>query len=254
MDNLKHKQPQGANIVDSDREQPFIDEIIDLEEFAKAGKVPPVRCRGYRIRIGKLAYTVTRSMITGRELLKLADKIPPERFRIDQKFRGGQTKHIGLDEEVNLALPGVERFLVLPLDQTEGYSSRRQFRLPEVDEEYLNARGLSWETVAEGGCQRLILYSFPLPPGYNRSSVDLNLQIQPGYPDTQLDMVYFYPALVRSDRRAIKAIADDQFDGKVWQRWSRHRTADNPWIPAVDYIGTHLGLVEHWLERELSKG
>jgi len=151
-------------------------------------------------------------------------------------------------------LPGVERFLVLPLDQTEGYSSRRQFRLPEADEEYLNALDLPWETVVESGSQRVLVYGFPLPPGYNRSSVDLNLRIQPGYPDAQLDMVYFYPALVRSDGRAIEAIADDRFDGKVWQRWSRHRTAENPWIPGVDYIGTHLGLVEHWLARELTKG
>lgn len=254
MDNLKHKQLQDANMVNLDQGQPFVDEIIDLEEFAKAGKVPPVRCRGYRIRIGKQTYTVTRSIMTGRELLKLADKTPPERFRIDQKFQGGKTQHIGLDEEVNLALPGVECFLTLPLDQTEGYSSRQQFRLPEADEEYLNVRGLPWETVAEGGCQRVILYSLLLPSGYNCNSVDMNLRIQPGYPDTQLDMVYFYPALVRSDGRVIKAITEERFDGKVWQRWSRHRTAANPWIPGVDYIGTHLGLVEHWLEQELSRG
>jgi len=96
-------------MVNVKQEHPFVDEIIDLEEFAKSGKVPPTRCRGYRVRIGKQSYTVTRSMMTGRELLELADKTPPERFRIDQKLHGGQTKRIELDETVNLAAPGVER-------------------------------------------------------------------------------------------------------------------------------------------------
>lgn len=241
-------------MVKVDDEQLFVDEIIDLEEFAKAGKVPPTRCRGYRIRIGKQFYTVTRSTMTGRELLMLAEKIPPERFRIDQKFRGGQTKRVGLDETVNLATPGVERFQTLPLDQTEGYAARRQFRLPEIDEEHLNSRGLSWETVTEAGSQRVIVYGFPVPSGYNVRTVDLNLRIEVGYPDTQLDMVYFHPALERATGQAIAAVASDAFDGKVWQRWSRHRTGANPWVPGEDYIGTHLGLVECWLEREVEPG
>lgn len=239
-------------MIKVDGEQPFVDEIIDLEEFAKSGKIPPTQCRGYRIRIGKQFYTVTRSMMTGRELLELASKTPPERFRIDQKFRGGETKRVGLEETVNLATPGVERFQTLPLDQTEGYTARRQFRLPEVDEEYLNASGLLWETVVEPSNRRVILYNFPVPDGYNVRTVDLNLRIETGYPDTQLDMVYFYPALVSSNGQAIAAIRNDTFDSKIWQRWSRHRTPANPWMPGEDYIGTHLGLVEHWLERELN--
>lgn len=239
-------------MVKVDNEQLFVDEIIDLEEFAKSGKVPPTRCRGYRIRIGKQFYTVTRSTMTGRDLLELAEKTPPERFRVDQKFRGGQTKRVGLDETVNLATPGVERFQTLPLDQTEGYAARRHFRLPKLDEEHLNARGLPWETVSESGNQRVIVYGFPVPSGYNFRTVDLNLLIGVGYPDTQLDMVYFCPALERSTGQTIAATSNNTFDGKIWQQWSRHRTAANPWLPGEDDIGTHLGLVEHWLEREVS--
>lgn len=131
---------------------------------------------------------------------------------------------------------------------------RRQFRLPEADEEYLNVRGFSWETVVENRIQRAVVYGFPVPPGYNHSTVDLNVQISPGYPDTQIDMVYFHPPLVRTDGRAIKAVTTDQFDGKQWQRWSRHRTGANPWRPGIDTLETHLILVEHWLETELTKG
>lgn len=131
---------------------------------------------------------------------------------------------------------------------------RRQFRLPEADEEYLSVRGFSWEAVVENRIQRVVVYGFPVPPGYNHSTVDLNVLISPGYPDTQIDMVYFHPLLVRTDGRAIKAVTTDQFDGRQWQRWSRHRTGTNPWRPGVDSLGTHLILIEHWLEKELTKG
>lgn len=131
---------------------------------------------------------------------------------------------------------------------------RQQFHLPSDDEEYLNARSLSWETVISNRVQRVIVYDFPVPPGYDRNNVDLNLRIQTGYPDTQIDMVYFHPPLARSDGRPIKAVSTEQFDGKQWQQWSRHRSAANPWRPGIDCIATHLSLVEEWLKKELTTG
>ena len=38
----------------------------------------------------------------------------------DQKFRGGAVHPVGLDETVVFTTPGIERFMTLPLDQTEG--------------------------------------------------------------------------------------------------------------------------------------
>jgi hypothetical protein len=66
-------------------------------------------------------------------------------------------------------------------------------------------------------------------------------------------MAYFYPALARANGRPIPATTTDTFDGKVWQRWSRHRTSANPWRPGIDNLATHFGLIEHWLTRELQK-
>jgi hypothetical protein len=42
-------------------------------------------------------------------------------------------------------------------------------------------------------------------------------------------------------------------DGKSFQRWSRHRTAENPWRIGRDNLGTHIILVEDWLAREFEK-
>src|SRR5438045_2584508 len=106
---------------------------------------------------------------------------------------------------------------------------RRQFSLPAEDIHWLETTGLKYELVTEGGIPRVILYDFPVPAGYNVSSVAVNLRIEAGYPDAQIDMAYFHPPLARQDGHAIACVCDDPFDGKTWQRWSRHRTGANPW-------------------------
>lgn len=131
---------------------------------------------------------------------------------------------------------------------------RRQFLLPEADGEHLEAHGLQWETIVEPGWRWLLVYGFPVPDGYSVSSVTAAVSISPGYPDAPLDMAYFYPALSRTDGRAIGALSPQMIDGKTFQRWSRHRTGLNPWRPGVDDLSTHLALVRHWLEREFTKG
>ncbi|MBL8202580.1 MAG: hypothetical protein JNM09_00020 [Blastocatellia bacterium] len=131
---------------------------------------------------------------------------------------------------------------------------RQQFLLPEADREFLHASGMVWETIVEGGSQWLLLHAFNLPPGYNQQQVTVALQILPGYPDVQLDMVWFSPALHRLDGRPIGALSGQDIDGKPYQRWSRHRTPQNPWRPGDDDLSTHLLLVTHWLERELLRG
>lgn len=131
---------------------------------------------------------------------------------------------------------------------------RRQFLLPEADAEHLGSYELQWETIVEPGWQWLLVHGFPVTDGYNVSSVTAAVSVSPGYPDAPLDMVYFYPALARSDGRAIGALSAQAIDGKIFQRWSRHRTALNPWRPGVDDLAAHLALVRHWLEREFKKG
>ncbi|MCK5099952.1 MAG: hypothetical protein KAR45_17715 [Desulfobacteraceae bacterium] len=130
---------------------------------------------------------------------------------------------------------------------------RRQFELTGEDGRFLQGQPLEWEAVTENNIKRIILHDFPVPDGYNIKKVELNIRVEPTYPDTQLDMVYFLPKLSRRDGKSIKATADDQFDGKIWQRWSRHRTNQNPWRPGVDNLETHLILVTEWLRLELKK-
>ncbi len=131
---------------------------------------------------------------------------------------------------------------------------REHFQLPEHDRRALNAMGKEWETIHDGGGQWLLLSAFPIPLGYNVNTATVALMISPGYPDSQLDMAWFFPALVKNDGKAIGATSEQIIDGKPFQRWSRHRTAQNPWRPGEDGLASHLLLVNEWLERELNKG
>lgn len=130
---------------------------------------------------------------------------------------------------------------------------RRDFRLPESDEQHLNGRGLPWETVVDGNQRWLFVHDWPLPDGYNHSTVTAAILIPTAYPDAALDMAYFRPHLQRRDGRQIPNLADHRVAGDSWQRWSRHYSSANPWRIGDDDICSHLTLVEHWLRKEFTR-
>lgn len=128
---------------------------------------------------------------------------------------------------------------------------RRAFQLPEEDVEGLDARGFRWETIIDGRSRWLLIADYRLPHGYNHAIAELGLRIPPSYPDDQIDMVYFSPALALISGKSIRQLSSIQIDGKPYQQWSRHRTPQNPWRPGLDCICTHLLQVDTWLTREL---
>lgn len=229
-------------------------EELDLEEFSKVHGGKPPKARRYRIRIDREKYTVEVPEMTGRQILELAKKLPPENWLLNQKLKGGHVKAIGLTEIVDFRTPGIERFMTLPKDQSEGLSElRRQFQLPEADVEGLEAAGFRWETIGVGGGW-LLVHGYELPTGYNVDRASVAIQIPGGYPTTPLDMVFFNPILSRRDGRPIPAAqAIMQIDGAGWQRWSRHYSPAHPWLPGEYNVLTHLALARHWLEREFSR-
>ncbi|MBI5912416.1 MAG: hypothetical protein HY848_21000 [Betaproteobacteria bacterium] len=167
---------------------------------------------------------------------------------------GGQPQRIELDQSVDFTTPGIERFKTLPVDSTDGLAKpRRDFRLPESDEVFLESLGLRWEAVIDEGVKWVIVYGYPLPQGYNVSTVDLALRIAPDYPTAQIDMASFCPALVRADGKGINGLSGHVLDVRNFQQWSRHRTAQNPWRPGEDDLQSHVLLVEHWLHHELTR-
>lgn len=127
---------------------------------------------------------------------------------------------------------------------------RRNFALPEEDLDYLDGTGLQWETIIEGAHRWLLIHDYPVKEGYNVEKTIAALRIDQGYPNSQIDMVYFFPAISRKDGKPIGALANQSLDKKNFQRWSRHRSRQNPWRPGIDNLETHLILVNYWMDRE----
>jgi plasmid stabilization system protein ParE len=112
------EETQDASVAAAIREE-ILDEIADLEEYARQGKQPP-HCRGYRIRVNGQRFEVFNPKPTGREILTLAGFTPPEEYTLRVKLTGQKPERVELDEHVDLRRPGVEKFKVLPRDQNEG--------------------------------------------------------------------------------------------------------------------------------------
>jgi len=230
-----------------------IEDVADLEELAKAGRKVH-EAKTYRIKIDKDKYDVEVPEMTVRDILLLAGKEPVDQFALYQKPKGGKPVKLNLNDTVDFRAPGIERFTTLPLDQREGEAQRKNFILPDEDMEFLESLGKVYEFAAVGEDRRVIIYGVEIPDGYNVKIADVHFRIGTGYPDQQIDMAYFFPALSRADGGFINALTPQVFDGKTWQQWSRHRTTENPWRPGVDNLATHYATTIEWLLRELKGG
>jgi hypothetical protein len=249
---LKHSDHAGAHPATIEI---IVIEIVELEEHAKHHGTHAPHAKHYAFRVDKERIVVDVPKIDGQHILAKVGKTP-DKFKLYQHKRGHQPILIEPHHVVDLQEPGVERFTTMPKDTTEGREAlclRQDFRLPAADEEYLNGLGLRWEAIRDGASQWLLIHDWKLPAGYNFETCTLALLIPPNYSDSQIDMVYFQQHLSRRDGRVIGALSNEQIAGATWQRWSRHRTNQNPWRIGVDDIASHLSLVQDWLSREFAK-
>ena len=82
---------------------------------------------------------------------------------------------------------------------------RRHFDLPADDQRFLDEYGLPWETLVDGP-QWVLVHDFPTVAGYNHARATAAIRLETGYPNTELNMVYFFPGLARTDGKAIGTI------------------------------------------------
>jgi hypothetical protein len=229
-------------------------EEVEIEVYALRGEAVP-RARRYKIRIDKTHYIVETPHPTGLQLLAKAGKTP-EHWLLYQIFRGRQPEPVEPSAHVDLTKPGVERFTTVQKDPTEGLvtSPRREFSLSSGDKEFLDQLGKRWELIMDGQTLTVLVHDWEIPDGYNVSYALLALRLPTGYPDTQIDMVYFLPHLVRQDGKPVANLSDASVCELPFQQWSRHRTSERPWRLGEDDLSTHLSLVDDWLRREFRKG
>lgn len=94
-------------------------DVIDIEQYSKEGKVVPPG-KKYQIIVDREKITVDKECMTGRDILTKAGKLPVERFQLNQRFKGGKVVKVAYDKTVCFTEPGIEKFMTIPLDQTEG--------------------------------------------------------------------------------------------------------------------------------------
>lgn len=92
---------------------------IDVEQYAKDGKHIPSGVI-YIITVDRHKFKVKVDCLTGKEILILAGKIPHERFQLNQRFTSGKVVKVGYEQKVCFTDFGIEKFMTIPLDQTEG--------------------------------------------------------------------------------------------------------------------------------------
>jgi hypothetical protein len=236
-------------------------EVVDIEVFAKENKRPP-KAKKYRFRIDRDYFTVETRIVTGQQLFELAKKSPAE-YRMHQKLHGGQMKEVRVQDQIDLGEPGIERFTTMKLTEGDGEQPtatlapapaggpppRRQFRLPEEDEAYLNSLNLRWDAIQTPQGRWILVHDHPLPVGYVTKTTTVAIRIDGGYPPGALDMANFFPPLARADGKALIKVSMVRIDDADYQQWSRHYT----WRDDVDTLATHHLHVTNWLEAELKR-
>jgi hypothetical protein len=121
--------------------------------------------------------------------------------------------------------------------------------LPVTDIACLTERGIEYSVSMEANMTCVVIPGYRLPVGYDRSTSDLLLRLQAGFPDVPPDMWWFSPAIRRSNGGVIQATdVIERHLGKDWQRWSRHFNAGQ-WRSGVDSLESFLALIRKELER-----
>ena len=120
--------------------------------------------------------------------------------------------------------------------------------LRERDLEFLEASGLTYATVIEGGFVNLVVEKFPSTPGLSPDTFDLLLRLPFGFPDAAPDMFWVAPNLSSTDGVPIPGTESiETYIGRQWQRWSRHIAQQ--WRPGIDNLETFFGYVRRCLRQ-----
>lgn len=224
-----------AILPNGDFEDIRLDESYDLRGRG-AEKVLVARTdRVFKFKIDDKDLEWPRACISGFVLRKLADL--PENYNLWQEIPGQQDRKIADSDVINLDAKGVERFISLIDQTTEGDT------LPSFDQTFLVDHGYQFDIVQQGRETGIILKSLDLPEGkFNVETADILVLLPAGYPDCAPDMFYASPHLTLPCGQVPKACTvQHTYAGRVWQRWSRH---NNAWRPGIDGLRTMVARIK----------
>ena len=221
-----------------------LDETYDLRAHGAERFVIFQTDRAFKFTIDDRQLEWGKPSISGRVLKALAG-VPTDTYDVYLEVRGGGQDVLVRDSDlIDLGKAGIERFITLIRDTTEGLVA-----LPESDQRYLDSHGIVAEVVRDGPHIGVVLKQVPLPTGkFDHPTADVLVILPPGYPDVAPDMFFCDPwlRLVPAGRYPNCADQPHVFLGRRWQRWSRHNSS---WRPGIDGLHTMIKRIEHALEK-----
>jgi hypothetical protein len=215
------------------------------------------RRRTWKLNVQGVLLDVHEPTIVVRQAIKDAGFDPRKNWIIVLRIHGQPKQQVGLDYVIDLRTPGIEKLRLTPREVNNGEAAarpRRDFAVLAVDERFLDGSGLWWETVIDQKRRWLLIYDYPVPPGFTAERTLLALEIPLTYPSAQIDMFYTRPPLALKSGRAIdRTQVSAAILGLSFNGWSRHRGAQSPWNPESDNVATHLALVESAMMKEVGE-
>jgi hypothetical protein len=225
-----------AMLPNGDFEDIRLDESFDLRGRGVEKVLVARSDRSFKFKIDDADLEWPRACISGFVLRKLA-KLPAN-YNLWQEIPGQHDRKISDTDVINLGEPGVERFVSLIDQTTEGDA------LPSKDQVFLSGQGYDFDVVVESGNTGIVLKSVMLPAGkFCCETADVLILLPKGYPDCPPDMFYVSPKLTLAGTGQVPkaCTVEHRFGGRVWQRWSRH---NNAWRPGVDGLRTMVARVQ----------
>ena len=213
--------------------------------------------QNWKLNVQGVLITFNQPLVLASEALLSAGFNPDQGWILILKVKGEPKKSIGMNDQIDLRKPGIEKLRLTPAEINNGEGaipSPLAFALLEKDSVYLNAIGAKWETTIDAGRRWLIIQDYNLPSGYNHVSVNVAIEIPTTYPDAALDMFYVYPALTLANGGGIAQTQSTVcIYGTVYQRWSRHLNGVTKWNPLTHSVLTHMAVIEESLLREVGE-
>lgn len=208
--------------------------------------------KGWKLNVHGVVVEFGTQTVIVRDALVKAGFDPSKPWQIFLKVAGQPKSEVGIDQEIDLSMPGIEKLRLMPqaVDNGEALAPRRAFSLLAEDVEYLDRLGLGWETVVEEQRRWLLVHDYPLPPGFTVGTSDIALEIPPTYPQAQIYGFFAFPPLALANARVIPSTQlSGVINGKPFVGWSRYRPGQ-PWDPDTDNVVTQFALVEASLLKE----
>lgn len=192
--------------------------------------------RSFNFTIEQRQMSWGKNLISGKALRNFAGV--DARYTIYLEVRGGHDRPIADTDLVDLSGKGIERFITVVRETTEGLGA-----LPSADRQFVEDHGLTYEVIGDAASSGVVIKNYPLPPGkFDHDTVDIMIQLPSGYPDASVDMFYTLPwiKLKVTGKYANCADQPHQFAGQNWQRWSRHAE----WRAGIDGVRTMVARAE----------